>query len=152
MHMMPAYTPLQARPSDRPRTPSNRPASRAGSVSRPGTSHSSHENDQPSSSSSSSLASALPDYVCWSSSQLREGRGTDTRVETLGDCLGKGAFGSVYRALNWGTGQTVAVKQVRLSDLPKSELRVIMVRSPDSDYPCGGGGLMHFVWLVVQCF
>jgi serine/threonine protein kinase len=48
--------------------------------------------------------------------------------QTLGDCLGKGAFGSVYRALNWGTGQTVAVKQVRLSDLPKSELRVIMVR------------------------
>jgi serine/threonine protein kinase len=46
----------------------------------------------------------------------------------LGDCLGKGAFGSVYRALNWGTGQTVAIKQVRLADLPKSELRVIMVR------------------------
>lgn len=49
-------------------------------------------------------------------------------AQTLGDCLGKGAFGSVYRALNMGTGQTVAVKQVRLSDLPKSELRVIMVR------------------------
>ncbi|KAK2739121.1 hypothetical protein FQN57_006687 [Myotisia sp. PD_48] len=44
----------------------------------------------------------------------------------LGDCLGKGAFGSVYRALNWGTGGTVAVKQIRLADLPKSELRVIM--------------------------
>lgn len=41
--------------------------------------------------------------------------------------MGKGAFGSVYRALNWGTGETVAVKQVRLADLPKSELRVIMV-------------------------
>ncbi|KAI5802119.1 hypothetical protein FPQ18DRAFT_383141 [Pyronema domesticum] len=48
-------------------------------------------------------------------------------AQTLGDCLGKGAFGSVYRALNMGTGQTVAVKQVRLSDLPKSELRVIML-------------------------
>ncbi|KAF2840537.1 hypothetical protein M501DRAFT_1014552 [Patellaria atrata CBS 101060] len=45
----------------------------------------------------------------------------------LGDCLGKGAFGSVYRALNWNTGETVAIKQVKLADLPKSELRVIML-------------------------
>ena len=45
----------------------------------------------------------------------------------LGECLGKGAFGSVYKALNWGTGETVAVKQVRLADVPKTELRVIMV-------------------------
>jgi hypothetical protein len=33
----------------------------------------------------------------------------------------------VYRALNWNTGETVAVKQIKLTDLPKSELRVIMV-------------------------
>ncbi|KAK8244262.1 hypothetical protein HDK90DRAFT_516974 [Phyllosticta capitalensis] len=44
----------------------------------------------------------------------------------LGDCLGKGAFGSVYRALNWNNGETVAIKQVKLTDLPKNELSVIM--------------------------
>lgn len=47
-------------------------------------------------------------------------------VQQLGDCLGRGAFGSVYRALKWSTGETVAIKQVRLADLPKSELNVIM--------------------------
>ncbi|KAF2466940.1 uncharacterized protein BDR25DRAFT_292636 [Lindgomyces ingoldianus] len=45
----------------------------------------------------------------------------------LGDCLGKGAFGSVYRALNWGTGETVAIKQVRLENLPAAELKTITV-------------------------
>lgn len=44
----------------------------------------------------------------------------------LGQCLGKGAFGSVYCALNWSTGETVAIKQVRLSDMPRTELNVIM--------------------------
>lgn len=43
----------------------------------------------------------------------------------LGECLGKGAFGSVYKAFNWGTGEAVAVKQIKLTDLPKSELRMI---------------------------
>ena len=41
----------------------------------------------------------------------------------LGDCLGKGAFGSVYRALNWGTGEAVAIKQVRLENLGAADLK-----------------------------
>ncbi|KAL2160610.1 hypothetical protein VTH06DRAFT_1298 [Thermothelomyces fergusii] len=43
----------------------------------------------------------------------------------LGDCIGKGAFGSVYKAFNWGTGEAVAIKQIKLVDVPKSELRMI---------------------------
>ncbi len=45
---------------------------------------------------------------------------------SLGDCLGRGAFGSVYRGLNWMTGETVAVKQIGLSNIPESELGEIM--------------------------
>ena len=41
--------------------------------------------------------------------------------------MGKGAFGSVYKAINWGTGGAVAVKQIKLGDLPRSELRMIEV-------------------------
>ncbi|KAE8255600.1 hypothetical protein A4X13_0g2984 [Tilletia indica] len=44
----------------------------------------------------------------------------------LGDCLGKGAFGHVFRGLNWTTGETVAVKQIKLGNIPKSELSEIM--------------------------
>ncbi|KAK6073529.1 hypothetical protein SCUP515_06864 [Seiridium cupressi] len=43
----------------------------------------------------------------------------------LGESLGKGAFGAVYKAIHWGTGEAVAVKQIKLSNLPKSELRMI---------------------------
>ncbi|KAK3067390.1 Protein kinase of the Mitotic Exit Network [Teratosphaeriaceae sp. CCFEE 6253] len=46
--------------------------------------------------------------------------------QQLGDCIGRGAFGSVYRALNWSTGETVAIKQVSLAHLPRGDLTVIM--------------------------
>ena len=63
--------------------------------------------------------------------------------------MGKGAFGQVYRtycsvsvggikpdhggallgALNWATGETVAIKEIQLSNIPKSEIGQIMVRA-----------------------
>ncbi|QRV88801.1 cytokinesis protein sepH [Ceratobasidium sp. AG-Ba] len=42
---------------------------------------------------------------------------------SLGDCIGKGQFGSVYRALNLNTGQVVAVKQLALDGLKPEEVK-----------------------------
>ncbi|KAL8290145.1 hypothetical protein RQP46_003084 [Phenoliferia psychrophenolica] len=44
----------------------------------------------------------------------------------IGERLGSGAFGSVYKAFNWTSGETVAIKQIGLSNIPKSELPDIM--------------------------
>ena len=57
----------------------------------------------------------------------RKGHVGSHMIQRLGECLGKGAFGSVYKAFNWGTGEAVAIKQIKLGDLPKSELRMIEV-------------------------
>lgn len=40
----------------------------------------------------------------------------------------------MYKAFNWGTGEAVAVKQIKLTDLPKSELRMIEVRTAAFGY------------------
>lgn len=63
--------------------------------------------DVPPSPGPSTTPASLPDYQ-------------------LGEVLGRGAFGCVFRALNWFTGETVAVKQVGLSNIPTSELPEIM--------------------------
>ncbi|KAF9454333.1 hypothetical protein P691DRAFT_809889 [Macrolepiota fuliginosa MF-IS2] len=44
----------------------------------------------------------------------------------LGNCIGKGQFGSVYRALNLNTGQMVAVKRIRLEGLKEDEISTLM--------------------------
>ncbi|KAI4522198.1 hypothetical protein K525DRAFT_199375 [Schizophyllum commune Loenen D] len=44
----------------------------------------------------------------------------------LGNCIGRGQFGSVYRALNLNTGQMVAVKRIRLEGLKEDEISTLM--------------------------
>jgi serine/threonine protein kinase len=44
----------------------------------------------------------------------------------LGDLLGRGASGNVYRAINFLTGETVAIKSISVQSLPASSLPEIM--------------------------
>ena len=44
----------------------------------------------------------------------------------MGNCIGRGQFGSVYRALNLNTGQMVAVKRIRLEGLKEDEISTLM--------------------------
>lgn len=41
----------------------------------------------------------------------------------MGEALGKGAFGTVYKGLNLETGETVAIKRVELTGIPAVELK-----------------------------
>ena len=109
---------------------------------RPSHSQSNSRSSHASNGSTSNLSSHVKKASASSGSRApsREGRpsreGTAQRAAQdvaglkdyqLGDCLGKGAFGSVYRALNWGTGETVAIKQVKMENLGAAELKNIML-------------------------
>ncbi|GAA5940349.1 uncharacterized protein JCM15063_002609 [Sporobolomyces koalae] len=52
---------------------------------------------------------------------LRE-NGKPTLTYQLGECIGKGQFGTVYRALNLNTGQVVAVKRIKLEGKTEAEI------------------------------
>ncbi|KAK6509963.1 hypothetical protein TWF481_004678 [Arthrobotrys musiformis] len=73
------------------------------------------------------MAESRPSKSQAASNEGKRRRGSSSLSDyTLGDCIGRGASGSVYRAINYTTGETVAIKQIRLSDLPQSELGAIM--------------------------
>jgi serine/threonine protein kinase len=44
------------------------------------------------------------------------------REKQLGECIGRGQFGSVYRALNLNSGRIVAVKRIKLEGKTEEEV------------------------------
>ncbi|KAF9900374.1 hypothetical protein BX616_002607 [Lobosporangium transversale] len=52
----------------------------------------------------------------------------DEKVATykLGNCIGRGQFGSVYKAMNMVTGQMVAVKRIKIDGLKDEERDMLM--------------------------
>lgn len=55
-----------------------------------------------------------------------KGEGKQATHFQLGNCIGRGQFGTVYRALNLTTGQMVAVKRIRLEGLKEDEVAQLM--------------------------
>lgn len=47
--------------------------------------------------------------------------------QMLGDEIGKGAYGRVYKGLDLENGDFVAIKQVSLENIPQEDLNIIMV-------------------------
>ncbi|KAL7417452.1 kinase-like domain-containing protein [Mrakia frigida] len=52
--------------------------------------------------------------------------GKPSVVYRLGNCIGKGQFGTVYRALNLGNGSMHAIKRIRLEGLQEDDITQLM--------------------------
>jgi serine/threonine protein kinase len=50
-----------------------------------------------------------------------------SRAQQIGDTLGKGAFGTVFRGLNIKTGEVVAIKQIEKKLIREDQMPQIMV-------------------------
>lgn len=46
-------------------------------------------------------------------------------TQQIGDCIGKGAFGKVYKALNTNTAQIVAIKQISVNNISEDQISAI---------------------------
>lgn len=81
-----------------------------------------------------------------------------TSAQHIGEILGKGAFGSVFKGLDMNTGAMVAIKQVALAGVPPKELKAITVRTPfslsfaRSFSPCIFPYLCHSLSLLLYVF
>lgn len=46
--------------------------------------------------------------------------------QQVGNCVGRGQFGAVYRSLNLSTGQMVAIKRIKLDGIKLEEVNDVM--------------------------
>ncbi|BEJ10277.1 hypothetical protein CcaverHIS641_0703120 [Cutaneotrichosporon cavernicola] len=58
--------------------------------------------------------------------EFNNSEGHESMRYQLGNCIGRGQFGSVYRSLSLSTGQMVAIKRIRLSGVKEKEVRDVM--------------------------
>lgn len=79
--------------------------------------------------------------------------------QQLGECIGRGQFGSVYRALNLNSGRVVAVKRIQLAGKSEEEIEqlsneVSILKSLVHPGVVKYEGLVrteHFVNIILEC-